>query len=617
MPLRRAARPPVPRFMRSALQATVCALLVALPPWAQAAEPKSTSPRIDQKPAPLNSGLDAELFYQLFVGELSFARGEPGTAYQVMLEAARRTKEEALFRRTVEIAARAGAGEEALSAAKAWRQALPKSLGAAQTQSELLLALNKGNEAVEPLKALIELVPAADRKAALSSLPRFVPLGGNAERSAAAANAIDKVLEPWLINPDTRSTALLASARSRTLAGETARALPLLRDTLQAEPANEGAAFLAVELMERDPQAEALVRQYLGQPTATHAVRLGYARRLTGAQRFPEALAQTEQVTQSATAPLAAWLMQGALLIELGRPAQAQSALQRYLTARNAQPPKATETPTAQEDGDDSASPSSTEDKDLSQAYLMLAQAAEQQKDYMGAQAWLDKLGETADGGQALQRRASLLARQGKLKQARELLQKMPEGTNDELRAKALADAQLLREAQQWKEAEAVLAKASQRLPDDIDLLYEHAMVEEKLGHLDNMERLLRQVIQLKPDYHHAYNALGYSLADRNVRLDEARQLVARALELAPGDPFITDSLGWIEFRLGRKDIAAQLLRQAYAHRPDTEIAAHLGEVLWSLGEREEARQVLRSGRERDSSNEVLQDTLRRLKVDL
>jgi Flp pilus assembly protein TadD len=131
------------------------------------------------------------------------------------------------------------------------------------------------------------------------------------------------------------------------------------------------------------------------------------------------------------------------------------------------------------------------------------------------------------------------------------------------------------------------------------------------------MERLLRKVIELRADFHHAYNALGYSLADRNLRLPEARQLVARALELAPGDPFITDSLGWVEFRLDNRDEAVRLLREAYGKRPDPEIAAHLGEVLWASGLRDDARRVWREARERDAANEVLKETLARLKVSL
>ena len=130
------------------------------------------------------------------------------------------------------------------------------------------------------------------------------------------------------------------------------------------------------------------------------------------------------------------------------------------------------------------------------------------------------------------------------------------------------------------------------------------------------MERLLRLVIGLKPDSPHAHNALGYSLADRKLRLPEARELVQRALALAPGDPFITDSLGWIEFRLGNLPEAARLLRQAYAARPDPEIGAHLGEVLWALGQQDEARRVWREARARDASNDVLLETLKRLRAE-
>jgi Flp pilus assembly protein TadD len=139
----------------------------------------------------------------------------------------------------------------------------------------------------------------------------------------------------------------------------------------------------------------------------------------------------------------------------------------------------------------------------------------------------------------------------------------------------------------------------------------------EKLSRMDEMERVLRRVIELKPDHHHAYNALGYSLAERNQRLPEARELIAKALELAPNDPFITDSLGWVEFRLGNTAEALKHLRRAYASRPDTEIAAHLGEVLWASGQRDEARRVWREGRERDGDNEVLRETLSRLQVRL
>ena len=133
----------------------------------------------------------------------------------------------------------------------------------------------------------------------------------------------------------------------------------------------------------------------------------------------------------------------------------------------------------------------------------------------------------------------------------------------------------------------------------------------------EGLERVLRRVIELKPDHQHAYNALGYSLAERNQRLPEARTLIAKALELAPNDPFITDSLGWVEFRLGNVDKALAYLKRAYASRPDVEIAAHLGEVLWASGQRDEARRIWREGRQRDADNEVMRETLTRLQVRL
>ena len=162
-----------------------------------------------------------------------------------------------------------------------------------------------------------------------------------------------------------------------------------------------------------------------------------------------------------------------------------------------------------------------------------------------------------------------------------------------------------------------VLATANERYPRDADLIYEWAMVVEKLERVTDMERLLREVIAIKPDHPHAHNALGYSLADRNQRLPEARELIRTALNMSPGDPFITDSLGWVEFRLGNREEAIRLLRQAYRSRPDTEIGAHLGEVLWADGQHDEARRVWLESRGRDAANEVLRETLARLKVGL
>ena len=248
-------------------------------------------------------------------------------------------------------------------------------------------------------------------------------------------------------------------------------------------------------------------------------------------------------------------------------------------------------------------------------SYLLLAQLAEKRKDYAQAESWLDKIDNSSDLAQAQARRASILARQGKMAEARRLLHQLPERTPEEARLKLNAEVGLLREFKQYRPAHALLAEALAKAPEDTDLLYEQAMLAEKLDALDEMERLLRQVIRLKPDYHHAYNALGYSLADRNLRLLEARELIRKAIEFAPTDPFIKDSLGWVEFRMGNTQEAVQIFEAAYKAKPDAEIAAHFGEVLWSLGQRERAVAIWKEGQLLNADNETLLETLKRLKV--
>ncbi|MDH5204804.1 MAG: tetratricopeptide repeat protein, partial [Hylemonella sp.] len=193
----------------------------------------------------------------------------------------------------------------------------------------------------------------------------------------------------------------------------------------------------------------------------------------------------------------------------------------------------------------------------------------------------------------------------------------LPERTPADGRLKLSAEVQLLRDHKQYPQAYRRLNESLARFPKDVELMYELATLAEKLGHVAQMERLLRRIMVLKPDFHHAYNALGYSLADRNVRLNEARQLILKALEYAPGDPFITDSLGWVEFRRGNLAESLRLLQTAYKAKPDAEIAAHLGEVLWAMDQREQALGVWREGLHLNAENETLVNTLKRLRIKL
>jgi predicted Zn-dependent protease len=251
----------------------------------------------------------------------------------------------------------------------------------------------------------------------------------------------------------------------------------------------------------------------------------------------------------------------------------------------------------------------------VAQAYLSLSQVAEKRRDFAGASAWLDRIDDPQDLMAAQNRRASILARQGKMDEARKLIRAVPERNAGDARMKMMAEVSLLREHKQYRAAYQLLGQAAAKEPKDPDLLYDQAMMAEKLNDFSDMEKLLRQVMVLKPDYHHAYNALGYSLAERNQRLPEAKQLVQKALEYAPGDPFISDSLAWVEFRMGNKEESLRILQAAWKDKPDAEIAAHLGEVLWSMGRRDQAERVWREGLALNAENDTLVETLKRLKV--
>ncbi|HEX6829544.1 MAG TPA: tetratricopeptide repeat protein, partial [Burkholderiales bacterium] len=192
-------------------------------------------------------------------------------------------------------------------------------------------------------------------------------------------------------------------------------------------------------------------------------------------------------------------------------------------------------------------------------------------------------------------------------------LQQLDVQNNQQRAQLRMAEAQLLRDAGRYQEAYDLLGRALEKLPNYPDLLYDYAMAAEKVDRLDVMESNLRRLIQLKPDHAHAYNALGYTLADRNLRLQEARELIARALKLAPDDPFIMDSMGWVEYRLGNTTASVEILQGAYKIRADPEIAAHLGEVLWAKGDRTEAQRVLQSALKEHPDNEVLRNTVKRL----
>ena len=345
------------------------------------------------------------------------------------------------------------------------------------------------------------------------------------------------------------------------------------------------------------PEAEPLILQHLDK-NPTPNIRMDYTRALLSAQRFAEAQAQLQiMTTQYADFP-DAWLIQGVLQIQDNDLNAAEKSLKHYLSLIQTDP---------------KINPDA--DRGTTQAYLSLAQIAEQRKDYANADDWLSRIDNKEDILSAQLRRATLLAKQGNVDGALQLIRAQRAGSEADARLKTTAEVQILREDKQYASAYQVLKNAIDHNPLDWDLVYDMAMVAEKMGNPAEMERLLRSIITNQPDYHHAYNALGFSMADRGIQLPEAKQLILKALEYAKDDPFIMDSLGWVEFRSGNFEEALRLLKAAFLSKPDTEIAAHLGEVLWALNQHQEAIDVWRKGFLLNPANDTLTETLKRLGV--
>jgi tetratricopeptide (TPR) repeat protein len=575
-----------------------------------AAQAQQSSPAASSPPSASltdrisNSNIDGELFYQLLIGELNAVPslgGSASTAFSLMLDAANKTNDAALYQRAVTMAIQGRSGDAALQAARAWKQAQPQSREANVQVLQVLLALNRLPETAEPLRTQIQLTPIEERSAALLQIPR---LYSRASDKKAAAALVEKAIADTLNAPATASAGWTAVGRMRLAAADAPGALDAAGKAQAFDAQAIGPALLALEIMDpKQPNAEPIVRRYLETPGAISEVRMGYVRALLDAQRSFDASQQVQRVTREKPETAEAWLLQGSLELQDNQIDKADASLKRFIELIG---------PTRN---------SEEKQRSLTQAYLWLAQIAEKRKDFTLAESWLAKV----ESPQALvstqSRRASLLAKQGQMTQARELIRKLPERQGTEgaadRRTKLLAETQLLRDHKQYTAAYELMQQAVQENPRDHELVYQQAGIAEKLQRYDELERLINLTIELKPDFAYAYNLLGYSLADRNVRLPEAKALLQKAIALAPGDPAITDSLGWVEFRMGNMKEAIALLEKAYKDFPNAEIGAHLAEALWASGQRARAMLIFKECQLLDKDDEVLVETMKRLSVKL
>jgi tetratricopeptide (TPR) repeat protein len=467
-------------------------------------------------------------------------------------------------------------------------------------RASLLVATGKLDEA----RPLVEhqIAISADPLAILDRLQRML---GHAPDPARGLAMVESLAARFLADPRRAFDANLVLSRAARDAGNAGRSLQYARAALdlrsESESSAEASALAVVQsLLDADGPAGKTGREvavsFLARFVPRHdraeEARLAYARLLVAVGRIDDARHQFEDLLRGAPDRPEALYALGVLALDGERNAEARSWFERYLAVAPA---------------DDAAQ------SEL--AWMAMGRVAEGEHHYDEALQWFRKVRSTARLPEAREREAFSLAHLGRIDEGMQVLASLPLEAGEDGTRVPIAQGQLLRDAHRYAESFDLLELALKAHPDDTGLLYESAMSAERLDRIGIMEERLRRVLALQPDAAHAWNALGFTLADRNIRLDEAYQFIDHALSLAPEDGYIIDSMGWVQFRLGRLDAARSSLQRAYRLKQDPDVAAHLGEVLWATGDHAAARDLLLDARRRDEHSEALRETLERLKI--
>jgi tetratricopeptide (TPR) repeat protein len=556
------------------------ASVVPLPTTQAKVPPRIVLARPERRRPPLPpQDLTEQILFKIMLAEVAVQRGQPQVAVTAYIELARETHDPRVAQRATEIAWSARFIPAAIEAAGIWLQADPDSPQARQVIATLLVNQAQLSDALPYLEKWV----AADKPNVGPAFLQISSLLARHQDKKAVSVLMQALARPYSEVPEAR----LAVAQAAWNADEPELSLTEARAALALRPDWEIGALFQGQILQRRSTGEALayLADYLKRYPQSKDVRLNYARLLVNEKNYSEARKQFE-VLLADFPNNPDVTMAVALLAMQASDFDAAEAQFKHALENNYKDPDAVR--------------------------LYLGQVNEERKRYDEALKWYETIGPGEHYVSARARYAGVLAKQGRLAEARQYLQQASAQDNQQRAQLTQAEAQLLREAMAYQEAFDLLGQALEKLPNYPDLLYDHAMAAEKVNRFDVLESNLRKLIQIQPTYAHAYNALGYTLADRNERLDEARQLIETALKLSPEDPFIMDSMGWVLYRQSQNKEGLSYLQRAYALRPDPEIAAHLGELLWADGQREEARKVWSEVLKEHPKNELLRNTVKR-----
>ena len=536
------------------------------------------APRAERKDV---KELNEPTLYEFLLGEIALQRGDNQLAAKTYLDLAKRTRDPRVARRAVEVASQAKLADIAIDAAKLWQELEPTSTQALQVTAALLVGGKRVEEA-EPYLEKLLTSEGVNLENGFLQLNRLV--AGNPDK-AANARLVRKLAAKY----PKLAPAHFAVAQASSAANEDDAALASVRRAQELRPEWEAAVLLEAQILQKKSPAAAAKRlgDYVAKNPNAADARLNYARALVLDKRYAEARDQFQKVLDANPNNPEVTYAVGVLAFQLKEYGVAESTLKRVLGMRY---------------------------RDPDAVRYLLGQVAEEQKRWPQAIQWYEQVQEGDHALNARMRTAGAIAKQGKLDEARKYLQQVATDNPAEEVQLTVVEAQLLRDANKHGDAFALLAEALKRQPEQPELLYDYALTAEKLEKFDLLESNLRKLIQVRPEHAHAYNALGYSFAERNTRLPEARKLIEKALELAPEDYYIIDSMGWVQYREGKLKDAAATLQRAYAGRPDAEIGAHLGEVLWKLGQRDEASRIWDEALKSAPENETLLKTIKKFR---
>lgn len=531
----------------------------------------------------VDTGLTDKLLYQYLISEIAGQRGRSGMALRGMIDLAQRTRDPRLARRAVEIAFQARQMDAALEATTLWLEFEPES----QVARQALAAISGNQGTLETAKLNLSRLLAQPKRTA-GVLMQLSGLLSRFPDKPVVSATVNELATPYLQLPE----AHFAIAQAGILAKEGKAALAAINEAGRRRPGWTQAAILKSQILREssDENAAIFLKGFLtAYPTATD-VRVAYARLLAAQKGYLQAREEFRLAMKSQPDDAEIAYAIGLLSQQIEDYADADIQFKRVIELKRGE-----------------ASP----------VYFNLGLIAEAQKRPSDALDWYGKVKNGDYFVTAQLKMAGIIAKRDGMPAGRKFLQDAQTAQSDapETRIQLiLAEAQLLRDSKAFKEAFDALSDAIIKNPDTADLLYDRAMVAEKIDKFDVLEADLRKVIELRPDHAHAYNALGYTFAERNKHLDEAYALVMKALRLSPDDAFIQDSMGWVQFRTGRVDEALVTLKKAYQTRRDPEIAAHLGEVLWAKGEQAEALKLWQTALQENPENDLLRRVMGKFK---